>query len=48
MIEQPIDEIDEAALQRLIDNQVSEGRDLEFKRELPGGGDEASESFSQM
>jgi hypothetical protein len=45
MIEQPIDAIDEAALQRLIDNQVSEGRNLEFKRELPGGGDEASREF---
>jgi len=45
MIEQPIDTIDEAALQRLIDNQVSEGRDLEFKRELPGGNDEATREF---
>lgn len=45
MIEQPIDAIDEATLQRLIDNQVSEGRDLEFKRGLPGGGDEASREF---
>ncbi|MBX9663019.1 MULTISPECIES: helix-turn-helix domain-containing protein [Sphingomonadales] len=45
MIEQPIEMIDEAALQRLIDNQVSEGRDLEFKRELPGGNDEATREF---
>lgn len=45
MIEQPIDTIDEAALQRLIDGQVSEGRDLEFKRELPGGNDEATREF---
>jgi hypothetical protein len=45
MIELPIDAIDEAALQRLIDNQMSESRDLEFKRELPGGGDEASREF---
>ncbi len=45
MVEQPIDAIDEAALQYMIDNQVSEGRDLEFKRELPGGGDEASREF---
>ncbi len=45
MIEQPIDTINEAALQRLIDNQVSEGRDLEFKRELPGGNDEATREF---
>ena len=45
MIELPIDAIDENSLQRLIDNQASEGRDLEFKRELPGGGDEASREF---
>lgn len=45
MIEQPIDMIDEAALQRLIENQVAEGRDLEFKRELPGGNDEATREF---
>lgn len=45
MLKQPIDAIDEAALRRLIENQVSEGRDLEFKRELPGGGDEASREF---
>jgi len=45
MIDQPIDAIDEAALQRLVDNQFAEGRDLEFKRELPGGGDEASREF---
>lgn len=45
MIDQPIDAIDEATLQRLVDNQVVEGRDLEFKRELPGGGDEASREF---
>jgi hypothetical protein len=45
MIDQPIDAIDEALLRRLVDNQVSEGRDLEFKRDLPGGGDEASREF---
>ena len=45
MIEQPIEGIDEATFRRLIDNQVSEGRDLEFKRELPGGGDEATREF---
>jgi hypothetical protein len=45
MIDQPIDGIDEAVLRHLIDNQVSEGRDLEFKRELPGGGDEATREF---
>lgn len=45
MIDQPIDAIDEPTLQRLVDNQVAEGRDLEFKRELPTGGDEASREF---
>jgi len=45
MIEQPIDAIDESALRRLIDNQVAEGRNLEFKRELPGGNDEATREF---
>ncbi|WP_206240444.1 AlbA family DNA-binding domain-containing protein [Novosphingobium terrae] len=45
MIEMPIDAIDEAALQRLVDDQISEGRSLEFKRDLPGGGDEASREF---
>ncbi|MBT2246263.1 ATP-binding protein [Sphingobium sp. BHU LFT2] len=45
MIEQPIDTIDETVLQGLIENQVSESRDLDFKRELPGGGDEATREF---
>lgn len=45
MIDQPIDAIDEATLRRLVNNQVAEGRDLEFKRELPAGGDEASREF---
>jgi len=45
MLDQPIDTIDEAALRRLIENQVGERRDLEFKRDLPGGGDEAKKEF---
>ncbi|MGB3845427.1 MAG: ATP-binding protein [Sphingopyxis sp.] len=45
MFEQPIETIDEAALQRLIEDQVPEGRDLEFKRDLPGGNDEATREF---
>jgi hypothetical protein len=34
------DEIDEAALRSLIENQVAERRDLEYKRDLPGRGDD--------
>lgn len=45
MLNQPLDTIDEAALARLIETQVSEGRTLEFKRELPGGGDEDTREF---
>ncbi|SEI96069.1 Putative DNA-binding domain-containing protein [Sphingobium sp. AP50] len=45
MLEQPIDTIDEASLFRLIDNQVAEGRDLDFKRDLPGGNDEETREF---
>lgn len=45
MLDQPIDTIDEAALRRLVDNQVGERRDLEFKRDLPGGTDEAKKEF---
>ncbi|MGC6400316.1 helix-turn-helix domain-containing protein [Sphingomonas sp. FW199] len=45
MLDQPLDTIDEAALMRLIDNQVGERRDLEFKRDLPGGRDEDKKEF---
>ncbi|MDG5488858.1 ATP-binding protein [Sphingomonas sp. BGYR3] len=45
MIDQPLDTIDEAALMRLIDNQVGERRDLEFKRDLPGGRDDDKKEF---
>ena len=45
MFEQPLDTIDEAALIRLIENQVSEDRDLDFKRDLPGGKDEDTREF---
>lgn len=45
MLDQLIDTIDEAALRRLIENQVGERRDLEFKRELPGGNDDAKKEF---
>jgi len=45
MLDQPIDTIDEAALAQLIENQVAEGRDLDFKRDLPGGNDEDTREF---
>ena len=45
MLEQPIDSIDEATLMRLVENQVSERRDLEFKRDLPGGKDDDVKEF---
>lgn len=36
MLDRPIDAIDEALLASLVNNQVGERRDLEFKRDLPG------------
>jgi len=45
MLEHPIDAIDEAILQALVDNQVAERRDLEFKRDLPGRNDEQVREF---
>lgn len=36
MLDRPIGAIDEALLATLVENQVSERRDLEFKRDLPG------------
>lgn len=36
MLDRTIDAIDEALLVALVENQVSERRDLEFKRDLPG------------
>jgi hypothetical protein len=41
----PIDSIDEALLRGLIDNQVAERRDFEFKRELPARNDEQVKEF---
>lgn len=40
-----IDTIDEAALRSLVDNQVAERRDLEYKRDLPGKADEDVKEF---
>lgn len=45
MLECPIDAIDEGTLQALVDNQVAERRDLEFKRDLPGRNDEQVKEF---
>ena len=39
------DAIDEAALRSLVDNQVAERRDLEYKRDLPGRADEDVKEF---
>lgn len=45
MIDGPIELIDEAALTRLIDNQVGERRDLDFKRDLPGHDTDSTREF---
>jgi Putative DNA-binding domain len=45
MLPYALDAIDEAALRSLVDNQVSERSDLEFKRDLPGRGDEDIKEF---
>lgn len=40
-----IEAIDEAALRSLVENQVAERRDLEYKRDLPGRGDDDVKEF---
>lgn len=40
-----IESIDEATLRSLVDNQVAERRDLEFKRNLPGRADDDIKEF---
>ncbi|WP_024927423.1 MULTISPECIES: AlbA family DNA-binding domain-containing protein [unclassified Mesorhizobium] len=45
MIQRPIDAIDERDLAELIANKVAEGRDLEFKRALPGGSEADGKEF---
>lgn len=45
MIYAQFDTIDEAVLQQLVANGVEERRDLEFKRDLPGGNDEQTKEF---
>jgi hypothetical protein len=39
MLDRPIDTLGEPDLQRLVENHVAEGRNIEFKRDLPGGSD---------
>jgi len=41
----PLDEIIEADLQRLVEDNVEENRQLEYKRELPATGTEAKKEF---
>lgn len=45
MIAASFDTIDAADLHRLVASGASEGRDLEFKRELPGGSDAEIKEF---
>lgn len=45
MLPYPLHEIDAAVLQRLVDDQVTERRDLEFKQELPGPKDSDKKEF---
>lgn len=45
MIGRVIDDIREEDLQQLVHQQVSEGRSLEFKRELPGGSEADVKEF---
>lgn len=45
MLDMPFDTIDEHALSQLVANNVEERRDLEFKRDLPGGNDEQTKEF---
>lgn len=45
MLPYTLDTINEAALRSLVENQVSERSDLEYKRDLPGRGDEEVKEF---
>jgi len=45
MINRRIDEIDQAAIQELVDGQVAEGRTLEYKQQLPGRTDSEKKEF---
>ena len=37
MLNRPFDEISKADIELLIENEISERKDLEYKRDLPGG-----------
>ena len=45
MIEKPLDQIEAPDLQALVAEQRAEGRRLDYKLELPGGGAEATKEF---
>ena len=45
MISKPIHEIDRTVLQGLVDNEVHEGKTIEYKRELPGHADSEKVPF---
>jgi len=45
MIEKPLEQIAEVDLQALVAQQRAEGRRLDYKLELPGGGNEAIKEF---
>ncbi len=45
MIQKPFDAIDKVDIKALIENQVREGRTIEYKKTLPGGKDEDRREF---
>jgi len=45
MIPKPLAQVAQADLQALIDDQVREGKTIDYKRDLPGGNDEAKREF---
>lgn len=45
MIPKRIDDIAEADIEALVEDAVSEGRQIEYKRDLPGGTDDAKREF---
>jgi len=45
MFGKSFDQIDSMDLQQLVADRVPEGRELEYKRELPGNADEDKREF---
>ena len=45
MIQKPLDQITEAVLKSLIENEVVERKNLDYKRDLPGRNDEQRRKF---